>query len=105
MTQYNVHKERPRKVEEPGQANHKVEHIIRVVGTDGLLYDIHMTEAQLKEARRLARYSGYNQRKQSFHDLIVAFLDGGALSARTQRFAGEMLEIEHLIAGEGRTRA
>ncbi|HEY4386969.1 MAG TPA: hypothetical protein VGN34_21135 [Ktedonobacteraceae bacterium] len=104
MTQNNAHKERPRKVEDQRQANHKVEHIIRVVGTDGLLYDIHMTEAQMKEARRLARYSGYNQRKQSFHDLIVAFLDGGVLSAQAQRLAGEMLEIEHLIASEGRTR-
>lgn len=77
MTENSSH--RGRKVEDQRSATHDVKHIIRVVGTDGMLYDISMTEAQMKETRRLARYSGY--RKHTFHDLIVALLDEGALTS------------------------
>jgi hypothetical protein len=79
MTRNSSQRGRSKNEKVENQANREVRHIIRVLGNDGLLHDICMTEAQVKETRNLARYPGHDCKKQTFHDLLVALLDEGVL--------------------------
>jgi hypothetical protein len=58
----------------------KTKHIIRAVGPDGMIYDVAMTDAQLKEAQRFARSSGEDEMKLSFNDAILELMRIGMVS-------------------------
>jgi hypothetical protein len=58
----------------------ETKHIIRAVGPDGMIYDVAMTDAQLKEAQRFARSSGEDEMKLSFNDAILELMRIGMVS-------------------------
>lgn len=62
-------------------ASHDADQLIRVVRPGGLVYDVHMTEAQMKEARHVARSWAESGMKKSMNDVILELLDSGIVSA------------------------
>jgi hypothetical protein len=57
--------------------NHETEHIIRVLGPDGMICDIAMTDAQLKETLYFIRTSRDDLMKLSFNDAVLELLRMG----------------------------
>ena len=60
-------------------ASHETEHIIRVVGSDGMICDVAMTDAQLKETLHFIRTSKDSTIKRSFNDVALELLHMGVV--------------------------
>jgi hypothetical protein len=58
---------------------HETEHIIRVLGPDGMVCDIVMTDAQLRETLYFIRTSRDDLVKLSFNDAVLELLRMGVV--------------------------
>jgi hypothetical protein len=58
---------------------YEAEHIIRILGSDGMICDIAMTDAQLKETLHFIRTTRDDMMKLSFNDAVLELLRIGVV--------------------------
>jgi len=76
--------------------NHETEHIIRVLGPDGMICDIAMTDAQIKETLHFIRTSRDDMMKISFNDAALELLHMGLVRAVHSWHPGKKDEKDNL---------